>query len=61
MGYTWKQMDMYFKLCSWFISVILNFDGFCDAYSDQIQSYKMLLKSNRIFCLILVITLENTL
>ena len=39
----------------------LNFNAFCDAYIVQKQSYTMLLKSNRIFCLILGITFENNL
>ena len=38
---------------SWFASIALNFNVFCVAYTIQIQSYKVLLRSSRIFCLIL--------
>ena len=41
---------------SWFVSIILNFIALCDLYTLQIQSYTMLLKRNRIFCLIWGIT-----
>ena len=45
---------------SWFVSLILNFNALCVvAHAFQRQSYTMLLKSNRIFCLILGITFGN--
>ena len=44
---------------SWFVSIILKFTALCNTYAVQIQSYAMLLKSNRIICLILGITFEN--
>ena len=39
-----------------FVSFVLNFNAFCDAFTVQIQSYVVLLKSERIFCLMLGIT-----
>ena len=44
---------------SWYVSIILKFTALCDTYTVQIQSYAVLLKSNRIFCLILGITFGN--
>ena len=38
---------------------MLNFKTVCGAYKVEIQCYTMLLKSNRIFCLILGIASEN--
>ena len=47
------------KCASWFVSIIQNFKALFDAYTVQRQSYTELLKSNRIFCLILGIPFEN--
>ena len=44
---------------SWKVLSMLNFDVPCDVYTVQRQSYTELLKSNRIFCLILGIPFEN--
>ena len=44
---------------SWFVSIMLNFNALCDVYAVQIQSYSVLLKSNRIFCPIFGITFGN--
>ena len=54
MGYTWKRLDLVILICvSWFVSIIQNFNALCDAYLVERQSYTVLLKNNRIFCLIL--------
>ena len=42
-----------------FVSNILNFNALCDEYTVQIQSYTVLLKSSRLFCLILGNTFGN--
>ena len=42
-----------------FVSIIQNFNVLCVTYTDQMQSYTVLLKSNRIFCLVLRITFWN--
>ena len=47
-GYTWKWLDMYFKLCFMVCFHRINFNAVCDAYVVQRQSYTVLLKSNRI-------------
>ena len=44
---------------SWFVSTILNFNALCDAYTVQMQSYTVLLKSNRIFWLMLGTSFGN--
>ena len=44
---------------SWFVSILLNFTALCDAYTVQIQSYIVIPKRNRIFCLILGIIFGN--
>ena len=44
---------------SWFVYTILNFNTFGDVITVQRQSYTVLFKSNRIFCLILGITSRN--
>ena len=43
---------------SWFVSVILNFNALCDAYT-VLRNYAELLGNNRIFCLILGIIFGN--
>ena len=43
---------------SWFVSIIINFNALCDAYIVQIESYAVILKNNRIFCLLLGITFD---
>ena len=48
-----------FNCISWFVSIILNFNTLCDAYTVQTQCYTGLFKSSRIFCLILGITFGN--
>ena len=40
------------KYVSWFVSIILNFHAFCDAYTVE-RHCTVLLKSNKIICLIL--------
>ena len=59
MGYTWKCLDMYFILCFMVLSIILNFNALCDVYILQKQSYIVLLKNNRLFCVKLGITFGN--
>ena len=63
MGYAWKKLHMYFKNCvSWSPFIILNFNTICDVQFQcavQIESYTVLLKNNRMFCLTLGITLRN--
>ena len=60
MSYAWKRLRKCIFTCvSWFVSIILNFNALCDAYTVQRQNYIMLLKSNIIFRLILGITFEN--
>ena len=49
------------KYVSWFVSIVLNFNVLCDALTVQRQSYSVLLKSNRISCLIIEITFANCL
>ena len=56
LGYVWIYI---LKCISWFVSIILNFNGHCNAYTVQIQSYAVLLKSNRIFLLMLGISFGN--
>ena len=51
----WKCI---FNCVSWFVSIILNVSALGDAYAVQ-RHYKMLLKSNRMLCLILGILFRN--
>ena len=44
---------------SCFVSIILNFNAFCDECTVQIQTYTVLLESSRIFWLILVVIFGN--
>ena len=62
-----KRFLIYYGLCfkqhilncvSWFLSVILNFKAFYDAHTVE-RHYTVLLKSNRIFCLVLRIIFGN--
>ena len=55
-GNDWKYILNYVL---WFVSVILNFNAFYDAYTVQ-RHYTVLLKSNRIFCLLLRIIFGNS-
>ena len=55
LGNDWKCIV---NCVSWFVSIILNFNAFCDAYTVQKEGYTMLLKSN-ICCLILGVTFGN--
>ena len=55
-GNGWKCI---LNCVSWIISIILNFNAICDAHAVQRQSYRILLKNNRIICLILRIILGN--
>ena len=43
----------------WFVSVIINFNVVCDAYRVKVQNFIELLKSNRIFWLMLGISFGN--
>ena len=53
LGNGWVCNKLFFMF---FFPFILNFNALCNAYTVQIQSYTVLLKSNRIICLILGIT-----
>ena len=58
MGYAWERFKIYFKLCSLFVSIILNFNAIIEAYIVQ-KHYTVLLKNNTIFDLILEIFFGN--
>ena len=55
LGNGWKNI---LNRVSWFVFIIQNFDSLCDAYRI-IRHYTVLLRINRIFCLILGITFGN--
>ena len=44
---------MYFNLCFVVFSIMIIFNALCDAYIVERQSYTVLLKRNRILCLIM--------
>ena len=56
LGNGWICISIY---DAWFVSIILNFNALSNGYTVQIQSYTVLLKSNKIFCLITGITFLN--
>ena len=54
MGYVWKRLEVYFQCVLWFffIIIVLNFNALCDVHTLLTQ-YTVLLKSNRILCLLI--------
>ena len=56
-GYAFKRLNMYFKLCFMVYFYYTNLNALCNVYTVQKKIYSV--TQNRIFCLILGLTFGN--